>query len=242
MTHVRTLLDSASKIFVALLAIALVFTLNGPAAQATHTPADKPFAAATNLTKITPGTNQTILTATVKNSKPADMMLLLSMECSILTRTILPGGSSISSQSARAEGTVRTWIEVDGQTVPIISSSTPPQNPTPGTPSNEDGKVTMCNRVYERTVQDQEGNTPMDGIDRSDDYIDTKDANAFNWVRLNMGSGIHTITVKADVTVNTAGGTNGGSGVADAYIGNRSLIGIPGKFANDAVISEGGTS
>ena len=240
MTHVRTLLDGGSKIFVALLAIALAFTLNGSAAQATHTPADKPFAAATNLTKFGPGLNQTILTATVKNSKTADMMLLLSMECSILTKTILPGGSNISSQSARAEGTIRAWIEVDGQTVPIISSSSPPQDPTPGTPNNEDGKVTMCNRVYERTVQDREGNTPQDGIDGSEDYIDTKDANAFNWVRLNMGSGIHTITVKADVTVETAG-VSGGSGVADAYIGNRSLIGIPGKFANDAVISEGGT-
>ena len=241
MTYVRTLLTGGSKIFLALLATALVFTLGSQAAQATHQPADKPFAAATNLTKIPQGMNQTILTATVKNSKPADMMMLLSMECSILTRTILPGGSNISSQSARAEGAVRAWIEVDGQTVPIISSSTPPQEPTPNTANNENGKVTMCNRVYERTVQDQEGNTPQDGIDRSDDYIDTKDANAFNWVRLNMGSGVHTITVKADVTA-TTGGMNGGSGVADAYIGNRSLIGIPGKFANDAVISEGATS
>lgn len=238
MTHVRTVLHGGSKIFLAVLATALVFTLGGQAAQATHTPADKPFAAATNLTKFGPGTNQTILTATVKNSKPADMMLLLSMECSILTKTILPGGSNISSQSARAEGTIRAWIEVDGQVVPIISQSSPPQNPPPG--GNENDKVTMCNRVYERTVTDQEGNNPKDGIDGSEDYIDTKDANAFNWVRLNMGSGVHTITVKADVVVESSG-VNGGSGVADAYIGNRSLIGIPGKFANDATISEAGT-
>jgi hypothetical protein len=207
-------------------------------AYANHTPADKPFAAATNLTKFGPGLNQTILTATVKNSKTTDMMLLLSLECSILTQTILPGGSNISSQSARAEGTIRAWIEIDGQTVPIVSQSSPPQTPTANTPNNENGKVTMCNRVYERTVADREG--PMDGLDSSEDYIDTKDSNAFNWVRLNMGSGTHTITVKADVTVKTAG-VNGGTGVADAYIGNRSLIGIPGKYANDATISEAGT-
>ncbi len=81
---------------------------------------------------------------------------------------------------------MRAWIEVDGQIVPIISQSSPPQSPPP--PGNQSDKVTFCNRVFNRTVQDAED--PQDGYDRSRDYIETKTANAFNWVRLNMGSGV----------------------------------------------------
>jgi len=218
-----------------LLAALLFMSWTAQQASANHQPADKPFASAAKLTKFTSGSNVTLLTATVKNSKPADMMLLLSMECSIVTDVIIPGSTTGgTTQTSSARGQIRTWIEIDNQTVPIVSSSSPPQTPVPGTPNSEDGKVTMCDRLHERTVKDTE--SPQNGIDYSKDYQDTKSSNAFNWVRLNMGSGIHTITVKADF-IYTATGTSTASG----YVGARSLVGIPGKFANDATISETGT-
>jgi hypothetical protein len=199
-------------------------------ATATHTPADKPFAAASKTIRAQPGEKVPLLTATVKNSKPTDMMLHVSLECSIITDTVLLGSTTPGgTESTRAEGRIRTWIEVDGQIVPIISQSSPPQNPV--APGDDTDKVTFCSRVFERTVQDAE--SPQDGWDRSRDYIATKDANAFNWVRLNMGSGTHTITLYGELTQSATG-----SSAADAYIGNRSMIGVPGKFANDAVINE----
>jgi hypothetical protein len=203
-------------------------------AGATHQPADKLFAAASKTVRFSPGAGTTLLTATVKNSKPADIILQVAMECSIITDNVIAGSTVPGAQeSAATEGTVRIWIEVDGAIVPIISSSTPPQNPPP--PGDETDKVTFCNRVFNRTVQDAED--PEDGYDRSRDYIETKTSNAFNWVRLNMGSGIHTIVVKGDLSHFSTTGSS-----ASAFVGNRSLIGIPGKFSNDVSISESGTS
>ena len=234
MTHVRTLLSHSSKIFTAMLIAALVFTWTAQA-QANHLPADKPFAAASKTVRFSPGTKVELLSTTVRNSKPTDLILQVSMECSIITDNVILGSSAPGAQeSAATEGTVRAWIEIDGQIVPIISSSSPPQNGSTPPAGDETDKVTFCNRVFNRTVQDAED--PQDGYDRSRDYIETKTANAFNWVRLNVGSGVHKIVVYGDLSHFSTTGS-----AASAFVGNRSLIGIPGKFANDAVISETGS-
>lgn len=218
-------LGAAMTLIVALLLV-------GPDAEATHQPADKPFAAASKTMRVGPTPRVELLSATVRNSKTTDLVLQVSMECALVTDTILLGSKTPGAgDSTRAAGLVRAWIEVDGQIVPIVSSSAPSQNGS--TPAGDDSdKVTFCNRVFERTVQDSED--PQDGYDASRDYIATKSSNSFNWVRLNMGSGTHTIKLVAEIVTEATGAS-----AADAYIGNRSLIGIPGKFANDASISEG---
>ncbi len=203
----------------------------GSRADANHLPADKPFAAASKTVRFSPGDRVPLLSATVRNSKPTDVILQVTLECSIITDNVIAGsGTAGATQESQTRGRVRTWIEIDGQIVPIISQSSPPQNPPP--PGNDSDKVTFCNRVFNRTVQDSE----QDGIDRSRDYIETKTANAFNWVRLNMGSGVHTIVLYGELTHSATPGSS-----ASAYVGNRSLVGIPGKFANDATVNEGGT-
>lgn len=204
----------------------------GASAYANHTPADKPFAAASKTLRSGPTPRIELLSTTVRNSKTTDIVLQVSLECGLITDTVLLGSSQPGAQdSTRATGNVRAWIEVDGAIVPIVSSSAPSQTPPP--PGDDTDKVTFCNRVFERTVQDTED--PQDGYDRSRDYIATKSSNSFNWVRLNMGAGTHTIKLVGEVIAEADGAS-----AADAYIGNRSLIGLPGKFANDAVISEGG--
>ncbi|MBW3614364.1 MAG: hypothetical protein KY439_03525 [Actinobacteria bacterium] len=160
------------------------------------------------------------------------MILQVSMECSIVTDNVILS----SSARGRREGTDgghRQGLDRDRRPhLPIVSQSRPPQPPPP--PGDETDKVTFCNRVFNRTVQDAED--PEDGYDRSRDYLATKSANAFNWVRLNMGSGVHEIKLYADLShFATAGST------ASAFVGNRSMIGQPGKFSNDATINEGGT-
>jgi hypothetical protein len=192
---------------------------------ATHTPADKVVASGSTVVQFAPATAVQILSATLRTSKPTDLILNVNMECSILTSlTTGPG----SSDSASATGDIKAWVEIDGLTVPINSVSNPPQNPPPvGNPAI-DG-VTFCNRTYSRTVTDSEN--PLDGTDTESDYIDTKSANSFTWLRLNMGAGIHTIVVRATLTTGTVN-----DATATAYIGNRSLIAEPSKLANDATI------
>lgn len=224
----RTAIGIAVALFAGLLLV-------GPTAEANHQPADKPFAAASKTIRTGPAERIELLSATVKNSKPADMVFQVSLECALVTDTILLGSSTPGAgDSTRAAGAVRVWIEVDDQIVPIISSSTPPQDGSTPPAGDESDKVTFCNRVFERTAQDKED--PQDGYDYSRDYLATKSSNSFNWVRLNMGSGVHTIKLFADIDTEATG-----SSAADAYIGNRSLIGIPGKFANDATITESGS-
>jgi hypothetical protein len=213
----------------AVLLIGLIVAISP--AQANHLPADKPFAAASKTVRFSENARVPLLTTTVRNAKTTDLVLQVTMECSIITDNVILGSSTPGAQeSAATEGTVRAWIEVDGKIVPIISSSAPPQNPPAA--GDDTDKVTFCNRVFNRTVQDAED--PQDGYDKSRDYIETKEANGFNWVRLNMGSGVHNITLYADLThVATTGSS------ASAFVGNRSMVGVPGKFANDATISEG---
>jgi hypothetical protein len=233
-TRVRTIPQLGWKTAIACaLVAAFVGGLLVNRAAATHQPADKPFAAASKTIRFSPGTKVPLLAATVRNSKPTDLVLQVSMECSIITDNVIVGSDQPGAgESALTEGTVRVWVEVDGVIVPVISSSAPPQSP-PAAGDNTD-KVTFCNRVFNRTVTDRED--PEDGYDHSRDYIETKTANAFTWVRLNMGSGTHAIAVYGDLAHFATSGS-----AASAFVGNRALIGLPGKFANDATISEGAT-
>lgn len=186
-------------------------------ARATHMPADKVVAAGSTLEVVGPNAEVTILTATMRTSSPTDLILSVTMECSIFTRLLTGPSGDGGASTATAAGTVRAWVEVDGQIVPVKSAG----------PGSEADKVTFCNRVYSRTVTDAED--PLDGQDIEEDFIDTKAANAFNWLRLNVGSGIHTITVKATLLQQTAG-----DATAEAAIGNRTLVIEPAKLANDA--------
>lgn len=199
------------------------------------TPADKAVAAGSKTVVAAPGENVKLLSATFRSSKPSDLLISVALECSILTDVVIEGGPDVSEETTRAEGTVKVWVELDGQIVPIQDISNPSQDPADSGAGNETDKVTFCDRLHERTVSDREEDT--DGIDGSRDYQRTKSANAFNWVRLNAGSGLHTLVVKATLTTSAEQGSS-----AEAVIGNRSLVIEPTKMANDAVIGDAGTS
>jgi|GEM_PF-2257279 len=191
-------------------------------------PADKVVASGSKLVVMGPNAETTILSASMKTSGPTDLILSVTMECSIFTQLTTGPSEEGGTDSAMAAGHIRAWVEIDGAIVPVNSDSA---NPTPGT---EDDKVTFCNRAYQRTVEDAEDTLLQpngDGQDIEDDYIATKDANAFNWLRLNLGSGEHTIVVKATLLQETDG-----DATAQAAIGNRLLVAEPSKLANNAVI------
>lgn len=218
---------------VALLAIVLItgFAIAAGGAQ----PANKVVAAGDRTSVSAPGENVTLLTATMKTSKPTDLMIQAAAECSIFTRIVTNNSHTTSTAGSRA----LVWVEFDGKVVPIQSTSEPPQDPAAqpsGTP--EDDGAVFCDREYSRTVEDQETNTPPDGVDQEDDYIRTKSAHAFNWVRMNTGSGQHTIALKARLTKTT----DNEASQATLEIKNRTLIVEPTKMANDAIIGTTGTN
>jgi hypothetical protein len=217
-------------------------------AGATHQPADKVVAAGSKIEAFAPGTNVQLLTATLKTAKPTDLMLHVTLECSILTKLNTAGSDQPgATETDSASGNVQVWIEVQTGTVtrivPINAASSPPQDgsdPNSGTKAAD--SATFCNRTYARTVTDREDDD--DGIDGERDYIRTKNANAFNWLLLNAGTGLHTIRVMADLSATPGDGsaanctenTLTGDTCARAFVGNRTLIVEPAKLANDATI------
>lgn len=195
-------------------------------------PADKAVAAGSTRAVLAENQTETLLSATFRTSKTTDLIMSVSLECSILTSLVTNNETPTSTAGAG----LRAWLEIDGVPVAVEDLSAPPQDPADtaeGDPATD--AVTFCDREYARSVVDDEN--PADGVDEEDDYIQTKSSHSFTWVRMNAGSGVHTVEL-----VGTLRDSQTGGGDSEAIIGNRTLIIEPTKMANNAVIAESGSS
>ena len=215
MTHVRTLMDSGSKIFVALLAAALIFTMTANA-QADGTAANKLAVAGSETQAFAPNAEVLVLDETMKVSSVRDLILQLTSECSIVNAL----STDTSGENQSSTGRVTMRIEIDGKEVPVSQDA-----------GDGNGRVVFCDRTYSRTVTDQDG----DGeIDKEDDYLATRTANAFNWVAFDAGTvydnpanGNNIINIEVFAkfeSTATPGGCAIGSTCSEAFIGNRTLV------------------
>lgn len=197
----------------AALAALVVVAFVVPAA-ANHQPANKAAVSGSTLahmsTPIVDGSTSevvSLLAATVKTSSPTDLLFQVTMECGIWTDV-----TTVGNDDQSAEARVTVWIEMDGAPIGVVGG--------------DDGKVVFCDRVHRQvtTLFDDEDATLRN-------YQESRSANAFNWMTLNAGSGLHRIEVKAQLE---AKATN--NGVAQAGIGKRTLLVSPEKLANDVVL------
>lgn len=241
--------------------IAVVAVLVGPGAFATHagnhdgtdptnsggTPANKYAASGSTTEVFGPGIDVVILQEQVKMSTNHELLLSLSLECSIVTALKL-GDDSVNDATDEdsATGQIDVWIELDGNRVGVTSSDA-------GQGGRGRGEVTFCNTVHQQRVTDSEDNDPRpDGIDTHETYLKTKTATAFNWLALNVGSAydlpyngnnILDVVVKARL-VDTTPGTSvcvlGSESCSEAVIGNRTLIAEPTLAAVTEVVEPAG--
>jgi hypothetical protein len=187
-------------------------------AGATHMPADKVGVSASAVevmqTQLGLGGSSsgpvTLLSATMRNSSPTDLIIHLTGECALWTDIISP--------DSEAAAQVTVWIELDGAAIPVTNDAN--GDGIFGDP--DDGKVVLCNRAFKISA-------PLFLGDAISLFLKTRAANAFNWVALNVGSGIHTLQVKAQLDASVTGGT-----FAQAAVGKRTLVVEPAKLANDA--------
>jgi hypothetical protein len=213
-------------LFAAMLAVVgsvLGWVAVGHGSSTAPMPADKMTVDESKIAEASPnntgGTNTvTLLSAQMRTSTTEDLVLQVTAECSLVTDVTTHGTDDQSSQ-----GTANVWVEIDHNKVPVATDSS--------------GKVTFCNRAYERKVND--GDSPaapgsLIGDDTIQTFFSTKDTHGFNWVALNVGNGIHLIEVKAELTA-TATNT---ADHAKAVIGNRSLVIDPTHAAPNATLCD----
>jgi hypothetical protein len=196
------------KTLLAVIAAAVVATgLTVNFATANHQPADKVSTTGSDEIVTTPGVPHNILTTTMRSSTPSDVTFAVTLECAITTSV-----KTIGDDDQSASGVVDVWVEVDDQPVPVDST-------------DPDGRVTFCNEAHRRVTT---GFDPGESDASIETFHTSKAANGFNWSKLTMGNGVHTIEVVAMLT-ETAVNEN----TADAVIGNRTLTVNPTHMAND---------
>jgi hypothetical protein len=165
-------------------------------------PADKASVTANDVLVEGPGTAVELFETTLRSSTPSDVTFAVTLECSILTKV-----KTVGNQDTYAEGVVDVWVEIDGNAVPVAGT--------------DDGRVTFCNEYHRRvTSMFDDTNATIE------EYETSKQANGFNWTKLNMGNGVHTIEVFANLT-ETATNDN----TADAVVGRRTLTINPTHMA-----------
>ena len=218
----QEVLRKASTPLVALLLAATLFVAytGYNTANASHEPANKGAAAGSDVDTV--GQDELLLSETMKVSSPEDLIVSVTAECSILTELT----TNNAEPSSSAFGAVRLRVVIDGKEVPVSAADGAGGADDAADDDDEIGEVTFCNRAYSRTVTDQED--PADGIDEEQDFIDTRTANAFNWIALDTGviydsptngNNILTVELFADYDTSTTG-----EAMAEAFVGSRTMV------------------
>lgn len=178
-------------------------------------PADKMTVSGASLDVTAPDGTMKLLESHLRTSAPEDLILNVSAECDILTQ-LHNAGDSLDAEHAFAQ--VKVYVEIDGNVVPVS-----------GDDSTDPGKVVFCNRTHDAT------STFDDSKEFYDTYLDTRNANSFQWVALNVGSGVHDVQVLADFTAQVDG-TNMSQDMAKAAVGKRTLVIEPTKAAHNEAL------
>lgn len=175
-------------------------------------PANKTSAAGSSKEIMGPNVSVTLLSERIKTSKPTDLLLSASAECAIVTDV-----TTVGNDSERAFGEVLMWVTIDGTAVPVAADDT------------KAGRVVFCNRAYQRTTTffDDEDNTIAT-------FFSDRHANAFNWMALNVGSGVHLVELKAKLTEEESSAAAN----AEAVVASRTLIIEPTRSAHREAVTE----
>ncbi|HEV3475720.1 MAG TPA: hypothetical protein VG602_10235 [Actinomycetota bacterium] len=156
-------------------------------AVATHQPADKVAAASSNVRDIDgeEGNDLVVLRETVRVSSVADLVLSATSECALVTEVTTGNDESGEGDSdeASARASIDYYITIDGHPVPV---STVDLDPDPENEETDDGRIVFCDRLYTQEQTD-DGDDNNDDLDELRTYMETRTANGFNWLALDVG-------------------------------------------------------
>lgn len=165
--------------------------------------ANKTAATGSTVEILSPALATSVLDTTIKTSSPQDLIFSVTLECALWT-TVQTVGNDVSE----ARATVTIQVLFDG--VPVSVSG-----------AGDDGRVIFCDRTHRQTT------TGFDDENATiEQYLATRTANGFNWVLPDVGSGVHTVQVLADLTTFTDSDL-----FVQAGVGHRTLIVEPTHLA-----------
>jgi hypothetical protein len=155
---------------------------------------------------VTGSTTVNLLSQNIQNSNTADLVLQVTLECGMVTSEF--GASSFT------DARVNVWVEIDGARVPVTS------NADGSTTESPIGEVIFCDHL-----QSTFNFAPEFDIEQ------LVHANAFNWVKLNVGAGQHSVVVRARLDSLTSAGQ-----FAQAFVRRRTLIIEPVHMVKDEAV------
>jgi len=187
---------------VAILSVSIVAIALSQSAVAA--PANKTMIGSYHM-EIIPDTDgwETIVAGKIKTSSPSDLIVSHNQECAIHTGLNLDDSFEMATSVIRED--VR--LVVDGQIVPATFGDpvTPPDDTTGNDDKTTEGAITMCGRAYQ--IETNLLSTVLELCGQHDEcteteiffdsYIRTKQAHSWDWVVLNVGSGVHDIEIQA---------------------------------------------
>ena len=192
--------------------------------SADHQPANKMAVSASGIEFLrnttAPAANEgprVILEGALKTSKPTDLVFQVTLECSLWTALAVVGNDAPS----QATGRVKVWVTFDS---PDPAAGVVGLGPTD---TRDPGKIVFCDRTHGMTMS---GFDDDEDDHRVDTFLKTRTANAFNWILINAGSGVHTVRVWAELDVSV----DEGQGFVEAGVGKRTLVIEPVMLPNDA--------
>lgn len=197
--------------------VGLVFAVYAGPAAADHEPADKVAVAGSALdilsAPLVDGSSSethTLLEASMRTSSPVDLIFQVTLECALWTDI-----TTVGNDDSEAVATVTVWVEFDGEPVAVADDDT-----------DSPGEAVFCNRAFRRaTSQFENENATIET------FLRTRSANAFNWVHLDAGHGVHDIAVKARLDTQVTG-----VGEAKAGVGKRTLVVEPVRLSSHASV------
>lgn len=170
-------------------------------------PANKTSIASSTVEIFGPQERVTLLSTSIKTASPTDLVVQVTAECDILTRL-----STVGNDVAEASAAIRMWVELDGAPVVVNSAEA----------AEDAGRVTFCDRIHQQQTSD------FDDEDATiEQFLQTRSANAFNWIALDVGHGVHTVEIVGTLTQETAG-----DATAQGIVGKRTLVVEPMMLAH----------
>lgn len=220
--------------------VGLLTGLVSMSASAQSIPAAKATFAYTSLTVLPPcsSTNAagcagngsdgwtSILKQQLKTANQKDLFINASLQCGIVTDTTVKSMNG-SSDTAEARGTIRVKVKITAPTGAVTYAQ--PSTGRDATNTVGDG-IVFCDRVQTLNAKfsglnctvDASGMVTCANPEELQLILKTLNANAFNFVAPNVGTGVSTIEVLARSSASTSV-TNGSLGNANAFIGAGSV-------------------